>query len=106
MRGLNQAAAVAAMCLQEEPSVRPLMSDVVTALSFLSMVPATTTSQPLSNITSPPSDDNKIMDHDKAHCKEDSKRERQRAVAEAIEWGSNSRHNHMRSRAGSNASSI
>lgn len=106
LRGLNQAVAVAAMCLQEEPSVRPLMSDVVTALSFLSMVPAITTSPPLGNITSPPSDDNKIMDHDKTHCQEDSKRERQQAVAEAIEWGSNSRHNQMRSRAGSNASSI
>ncbi|XP_038681037.1 probable serine/threonine-protein kinase PBL25 [Tripterygium wilfordii] len=36
-RGLNQAVAIAAMCLQEEPGARPLMSDVVTALSFLSM---------------------------------------------------------------------
>lgn len=35
-RSLNQAVAVAAMCLQEEPSARPLMSDVVTTLSFLS----------------------------------------------------------------------
>ncbi|KAJ9176564.1 hypothetical protein P3X46_011866 [Hevea brasiliensis] len=35
VRGLNQAVAVAAMCLQEEAGVRPLMSDVVTALSFL-----------------------------------------------------------------------
>ncbi|ESQ37130.1 hypothetical protein EUTSA_v10002860mg [Eutrema salsugineum] len=34
-KSLNQAVAVAAMCLQEEPTVRPLMSDVVTALSFL-----------------------------------------------------------------------
>ncbi|XP_042403313.1 probable serine/threonine-protein kinase PBL26 [Zingiber officinale] len=34
-KGLGQAAAVAAMCLQEEPSVRPLMTDVVVALSFL-----------------------------------------------------------------------
>lgn len=36
-RGLNQAVAIAAMCLQDEPAARPLMSDVVTALSFLSM---------------------------------------------------------------------
>ncbi|CAA7058874.1 unnamed protein product [Microthlaspi erraticum] len=34
-KSLNQAVAVAAMCLQEEDSVRPLMSDVVTALGFL-----------------------------------------------------------------------
>ncbi|XP_020579657.1 probable serine/threonine-protein kinase PBL7 isoform X2 [Phalaenopsis equestris] len=33
--GLKQAIAVAAMCLQEEPSVRPFMADVVVALSFL-----------------------------------------------------------------------
>ncbi|CAA7023953.1 unnamed protein product [Microthlaspi erraticum] len=35
-KSLNQAVAVAAMCLQEEPIVRPLISDVVTTLSFLS----------------------------------------------------------------------
>ncbi|GMI84542.1 LOST IN POLLEN TUBE GUIDANCE 2, PBS1-Like 5 [Hibiscus trionum] len=35
-RGLNQAVAVAAMCLQDEATARPLMSDVVTVLSFLS----------------------------------------------------------------------
>ncbi|KAJ3669141.1 hypothetical protein LUZ60_011091 [Juncus effusus] len=34
-KGLNQAVAVAAMCLQEEAMVRPLMADVVMALSFL-----------------------------------------------------------------------
>lgn len=35
MRGLYQALAVAAMCLQEEAATRPLMGDVVTALSYL-----------------------------------------------------------------------
>ncbi|CAE5971476.1 unnamed protein product [Arabidopsis arenosa] len=34
-KSFNQAIAVAAMCLHEEPTVRPLMSDVITALSFL-----------------------------------------------------------------------
>ncbi|XP_024007018.1 probable serine/threonine-protein kinase PBL26 [Eutrema salsugineum] len=34
-KSLNQAVAVADMCLQEEDSIRPLMSDVVTALGFL-----------------------------------------------------------------------
>lgn len=38
-KALNQAVAVAAMCLQEEASVRPLMSDVVTTLSFLLAIP-------------------------------------------------------------------
>ncbi|XP_039064163.1 receptor-like kinase LIP2 [Hibiscus syriacus] len=35
-RGLNQAVAIAAMCLQDEATARPLMGDVVAALSFLS----------------------------------------------------------------------
>ncbi|KAG7629804.1 Protein kinase-like domain superfamily [Arabidopsis suecica] len=36
-RGLNQAVAIASMCVQEEASARPLISDVMVALSFLSM---------------------------------------------------------------------
>jgi serine/threonine protein kinase len=35
MRGLYQALAVAAMCLQEEAATRPLIGDVVTALCYL-----------------------------------------------------------------------
>ncbi|XP_028758123.1 probable serine/threonine-protein kinase PBL23 [Neltuma alba] len=35
MKGLYQALAVAAMCLQEEASTRPLISDVVSAMEFL-----------------------------------------------------------------------
>ncbi|KAI5398162.1 probable serine/threonine-protein kinase PBL25 [Lathyrus oleraceus] len=38
-KDLNQAVAIAAMCLQEEPEARPLIGDVVTALSFLSTAP-------------------------------------------------------------------
>ncbi|KAH1196099.1 putative serine/threonine-protein kinase PBL26 [Glycine max] len=38
-KDLNQVVAIAAMCLQEETAARPLMSDVVTALSFLSTTP-------------------------------------------------------------------
>ncbi|XP_023886760.1 probable serine/threonine-protein kinase PBL23 [Quercus suber] len=37
VKGLYQALAVAAMCLQEEADTRPLISDVVTALEFLSI---------------------------------------------------------------------
>jgi hypothetical protein len=36
MRGLYQALAVAAMCLQEQGETRPLIADVVTALKYLS----------------------------------------------------------------------
>ncbi|XP_074357705.1 putative serine/threonine-protein kinase PBL7 [Apium graveolens] len=35
VRGLYQALAVAAMCVQEQPTLRPLIADVVTALSYL-----------------------------------------------------------------------
>ncbi|KAF8387901.1 hypothetical protein HHK36_026563 [Tetracentron sinense] len=35
MRGLYQALAVAAMCLQEQATTRPLIGDVVTALTYL-----------------------------------------------------------------------
>jgi hypothetical protein len=35
LKGLNQALAISSMCLQEEASSRPLISDVVTALMFL-----------------------------------------------------------------------
>ncbi|GLT37796.1 hypothetical protein SLA2020_120910 [Shorea laevis] len=37
MKGLHQAVAIAAMCLQEEAETRPLMSDVVTALEYLAV---------------------------------------------------------------------
>ena len=35
-KGLYQALAIAAMCLQEDDSARPAMSEVVSALAFLS----------------------------------------------------------------------
>lgn len=35
VKGLYQALAVAAMCIQEEADTRPLMGDVVTALEYL-----------------------------------------------------------------------
>ncbi|KAK7278265.1 hypothetical protein RJT34_23291 [Clitoria ternatea] len=38
-KDLNQVVAIAAMCLQEEPEARPLISDAVTALGFLSSGP-------------------------------------------------------------------
>ncbi|XVF72193.1 hypothetical protein PTKIN_Ptkin12aG0100200 [Pterospermum kingtungense] len=84
IKGLHQAVAVAAMCLQEEASVRPLISDVVTALSFLGNGPdhATTAAA-----ASDPESDRKPNGSENFDV-EDSKTERQRAVAEAIEWGS------------------
>lgn len=35
IRGLYQCLAIAAMCLQEQPTLRPLISEIVTALDFL-----------------------------------------------------------------------
>ncbi|KAG2670265.1 hypothetical protein I3843_14G075800 [Carya illinoinensis] len=35
VRGLYQALAIAAMCLQEQPAMRPVIGDVVTALNYL-----------------------------------------------------------------------
>ena len=102
IRGLNQAVAVAAMCLNEEPSVRPLISDVVTALSFLGASPEDLA---LADATSSPSP---VLDKSTSCCKsadeESMLRERQRAVAEAMEWGSTSRHNNSKSRFGSASS--
>ncbi|XP_008235495.1 PREDICTED: serine/threonine-protein kinase At3g07070 [Prunus mume] len=90
IRALNQAVAVAAMCLHEEASVRPLMSDVVSALSFLGTGPETATS-PISMPS--PSPDQAMSSITEEPQEEESVIERQRAVAEAIEWGSSSRHN-------------
>nr|DAD26017.1 TPA_asm: hypothetical protein HUJ06_027485 [Nelumbo nucifera] len=47
VRGLYQALAVAAMCVQEQPTMRPLIADVVTALSYLASQKYDPESQPL-----------------------------------------------------------
>ncbi|KAK4487347.1 hypothetical protein RD792_006041 [Penstemon davidsonii] len=46
VKGLYQALAVAAMCLQEEASTRPLIGDVVTALEYLAMKTDDDSSEP------------------------------------------------------------
>ena len=91
MRSLHQAVAVAAMCLNEEPSVRPLISDVVTALTFLGTAPGSqdlTGIAPVDMSSSPQEANNSaplnLLD-------DDIFMDRQRAVAEAIEWGTNTR---------------
>ncbi|PKI64799.1 hypothetical protein CRG98_014795 [Punica granatum] len=89
-RGLNQAVAVAAMCLNEEPSARPLMSDVVTALSFLWLGPGT--ANPTVSADPPLSSQNAGTD---SHDRNESGDDREREVAEAMEWGANSRYNNL-----------
>ncbi|KAF5742625.1 putative receptor serine-threonine protein kinase [Tripterygium wilfordii] len=49
MRGLYQALAVDAMCVQEEPTMRPLIADVVTALSYLASQKYNPETQPVQN---------------------------------------------------------
>ncbi|KAJ8423099.1 hypothetical protein Cgig2_010976 [Carnegiea gigantea] len=49
VKSLNQAVAIAAMCLQEEQAARPLMSDVVTALNSLTRMTSDGSASPLSS---------------------------------------------------------
>ncbi|KAA0026298.1 serine/threonine-protein kinase [Cucumis melo var. makuwa] len=107
VRGLNQAVAVAAMCLHEEATARPLISDVVTALSFLGA--ETTQSSPSSSsgdVPSPIDDQDLINLSNKPidYFHDETAEARQRAVAEAIEWGSTSKQNAAASRPGSHSS--
>lgn len=94
-KSLNQAVAVSAMCLNEDPSVRPLISDVVTALSYL-WTGAEEEAEAGMPSPRPPPPQSSIPKLDDDH-KNDSAKERQRAIAEAMEWGSNSRDQNTRS---------
>nr|GEY39585.1 probable serine/threonine-protein kinase PBL7 [Tanacetum cinerariifolium] len=57
-RGLYQALAVAAMCVQEQPNMRPVIADVVTALSYLASQKYDPETHPIQNArwspTTPP----------------------------------------------------
>ncbi|AQK95335.1 Receptor-like kinase LIP2 [Zea mays] len=83
-KDLSQAVGVAAMCLQEEASVRPYMSDAVVALGFLAEMPAgyKHKSGPIlqMKVGDPSLTGSAKQDKDAYN--------RQKAVAEAIEWGS------------------
>lgn len=52
-RGLYQALAVAAMCVQEQPNMRPLMADVVTALTYLASQKYDPETQPIQRLPPP-----------------------------------------------------
>ncbi|RWV95207.1 hypothetical protein GW17_00042186 [Ensete ventricosum] len=86
-KDLNQAVAVAAMCLQEEDAARPFMTDVVVALGHLTAAPTNaegSSGHHLSHSIQP--EDTGPDDHGKQDAKVNV--DRQRAVAQAIEWGS------------------
>ncbi|CAH9073612.1 unnamed protein product [Cuscuta europaea] len=80
-KSFRQVAAIASMCLEEDPEVRPLMTDVVNALSHL------TEGLQSGSDDSPVEPRSENENHDNGVSAE----ERQKAVAEAIEWGANSR---------------
>ncbi|KAK4344672.1 hypothetical protein RND71_034848 [Anisodus tanguticus] len=91
-KSFSQAVAIASMCLQDDPVVRPLISDVVTALSTLPAPDTTGLDSPFASPTrAPPQMQMSTKDIIT------STKECQREVAEAIEWGSNSRTQNARS---------
>ncbi|KAL2470653.1 Serine/threonine-protein kinase [Abeliophyllum distichum] len=92
-KSFNQAVAVAAMCLQDDASIRPLMSDVVTALSYLGTGPETGLDLAVASPSPSPCPSPGVAGNSESHHDKITADERKRAVAEAIEWGSNSRNN-------------
>ncbi|GMJ03318.1 avrPphB susceptible 1 [Hibiscus trionum] len=130
MRGLYQALAVASMCIQEEAATRPLIGDVVTALSYLANQAYDPNTTGHGNRGSGDKDDKRYRDdrggrvskNDEGASsgrrwdlegseKEDSPREtakmlnrdleRERAVAEAKMWGENWREKRRQNAQGS-----
>lgn len=77
------------MCLQEEPVQRPVMCDVVTALSYLTIVPQDGDTSPLLSTNSNSSPLSEHSQCQSSNHEETSAQERKRAIAEAMEWGSN-----------------
>ncbi|KAF0923055.1 hypothetical protein E2562_003287 [Oryza meyeriana var. granulata] len=83
-KDLNQAVALAAMCLYDEASVRPIMCDIVVALGFLAEVPAGS-EEKINTVPQYKRDENPSVT---GSMKQNQRTfDRQRAVAEAIEWG-------------------
>lgn len=123
MRGLYQALAVASMCIQEQAAARPLIGDVVTALSYLANQAYDTNNAGHGNNKGIGDDKGgKILKNDggggsgrrwdlEGSEKDDSPREtarmlnrdldRERAVAEAKMWGENLREKRRQSVQGS-----
>ncbi|XP_074332536.1 putative serine/threonine-protein kinase PBL25 [Apium graveolens] len=81
-KGLNQAVAIAVMCLHEDAPARPLMTDVVSALSHLGNKPESIVASPIT-ARSPQT----VRHVDEKHSSETNRRERDVALAEAKEWG-------------------
>ncbi|KAI4365747.1 hypothetical protein MLD38_021708 [Melastoma candidum] len=95
VRCLNQVVAIAATCLNEEPSMRPMISDIVTALSFLSLGDGENNRESIRG--QPPPKDARIIDilgdyfwEDGTGDDDEAAAGQVKVVAEATECGSNS----------------
>ncbi|KAJ0979338.1 hypothetical protein J5N97_014812 [Dioscorea zingiberensis] len=91
-RALNQAVAVAAMCLQEDALVRPMMADVVLALNVLAVASEDDEGRSSPSFRLSLQNEEQIREHQRK-LDEYSDAERQRAVAQAIQWGSSNSRN-------------
>lgn len=88
-KSLNQAVAVAMMCLQDEPASRPLMTDVIVALNHLAV--------PSDGEIDISEQENPLIP-DKYRSEEhihDIEEDQRKTVADAIEWGCNSSREYM-----------
>ncbi|XP_059429731.1 probable serine/threonine-protein kinase PBL5 isoform X2 [Corylus avellana] len=65
VRGLYQALAIAAMCVQEQPNMRPVIADVVTALNYLASQKYDPQIHPIQNPRRSPSSPNVKRDDDR-----------------------------------------
>lgn len=65
VRGLYQALAIAAMCVQEQPNMRPVIADVVTALNYLASQKYDPQTHPVQNPRRSPSSPKVRRDDDK-----------------------------------------
>lgn len=89
VRGLYQSLAIAAMCVQEQPNMRPVISDVVTALNYLASQKYDPQSQPNHSSQKRPSslkmernDDKRERDDDKRETSDNEGSERESETGE------------------------
>ncbi|XP_022156693.1 probable serine/threonine-protein kinase PBL5 [Momordica charantia] len=71
VRGLYQSLAIAAMCVQEQPNMRPVISDVVTALNYLASQKYDPQTQPNQSSQRRPSSPKPKRDDDKRETSDD-----------------------------------
>ena len=88
IRGLYQALAIAAMCVQEQPNMRPVTADMVTALNYLASQKYDPQLHPVQSSRSPPSPRGKRDGHRRAAshgCEIERREGHRRAVSNGSE---------------------